>query len=280
MLKIGLSSCGFEINRENLTKIKNAGIENFEISLPYHKHLELDYGYVKSCADDTGVNIWSCHLPFCGPETMDVASADESIRTRSVEILSEHIQKGAEIGIDKFVLHPSSEPKCEEGEGREREIDASMRSLHTLAELAHQNGAVIAVEDLPRSCIGRTADEMLRLISANDKLRVCFDLNHLLIDTNQNFIERLGDKIITIHVSDYDFVNERHWLPGEGKSDWYSLYKQLISKGYAGIWLYEVTWQARANIIRPRDLTPEDFCKNAYEIFEGAPITVMGKPNL
>lgn len=280
MLKIGLSSCGFEINRENLTKIKNAGIENFEISLPYHKHLEADYSYIKSCADDTGVNIWSCHLPFWGPETMDIASADEEIRERSVAILTDRIKKGGEVGIDKYILHPSSEPKCQEGEGREREIDASMRSLYTLAEVACAHGAVIAVEDLPRSCIGRSADEMLRLLSANDKLRVCLDFNHLLIDTNENFIEKLGDKIITVHVSDYDFINERHWLPGEGKSDWHELYNKLVSKGYDGIWLYEVAWKAPANIIRPRDLTPEDFYTNAMEIFNSSHLTVIGTPNV
>ncbi len=280
MLKVGLSSCGFEINRENLAKIKNAGIENFEISLPYHKHLELDYNYVKSCADDTGVNIWSCHLPFWGPETMDIASADEGIRERSVAILTDRIKKGGDVGINKYVLHPSSEPKCQEGEGREREIDASMRSLYTLAEVACAHGAVIAVEDLPRSCIGRSAEEMLRLLSANEKLRVCLDFNHLLIDTNDNFIEKLGDKIITVHVSDYDFINERHWLPGEGKNNWHELYNKLVSKGYNGVWLYEVAWKAPANIIRPRDLTPEDFYTNATEIFNSSHLTVIGTPNV
>ena len=45
---------------------------------------------------------------------------------------------------------------------------------------AQQLGQVIAVEDLPRTCLGRESSEMLELISVNDKLRVCFDTNHLL----------------------------------------------------------------------------------------------------
>lgn len=280
MLKVGLSSCGFDINRENLLALAQAGIYDMEISLPYPRHIQLDYEYVKTCAEQTGINIWSCHLPFWNPQVLDIASADEEIRLRSVALLCEHIKKGAEIGIDKFVVHPSSEPKSEAGEEREREICASMESLNYLADAAAREGAVIAVEDLPRSCIGRSADEMLKLISANGKLRVCFDFNHLLTDTNSNFIDKLGDKIITVHVSDYDFINERHWLPGEGKNDWNDLYNRLLSKNYRGVWLYEVSLKSPASIIRPRDLTPADFYKNAMEIFSGQKLTVSGAPNV
>ena len=56
----------------------------------------------------------------------------------------------------------------------------------------------------------------MELISADDRLRVCFDTNHLLKESIIDFIYNVGDKIITTHVSDYARENERHWLPGEG----------------------------------------------------------------
>ena len=48
--------------------------------------------------------------------------------------------------------------------------------------------------------------------------------------------------------------------------------------GYKGIWLYEVAFGALPTIIRDRNLTCADFLKNASEIFNKEPITVLGKP--
>ena len=51
-------------------------------------------------------------------------------------------------------------------------------------------------------------------------MKVCFDSNHLLQEQGDSFILAVGDKIVTTHISDYDFVNERHLLPGELDIDW------------------------------------------------------------
>ena len=37
MLKVGMSSCAFALNEENFKGLKDAGIENIEISLGYDK---------------------------------------------------------------------------------------------------------------------------------------------------------------------------------------------------------------------------------------------------
>lgn len=138
-----------------------------------------------------------------------------------------------------------------------------------MAEGAHQNGAYIAVENLPRTCLGNTADEVSLLVSANDKLKVCFDTNHLLNEDNISFMDKLADKIITVHISDYDFINERHWLPGEGKNDWNAIISKLQEIGYNGVWMYEINLKCPKTIIRDRDLTFDDFYENAKSVFAG-----------
>ena len=90
-----------------------------------------------------------------------------------------------------------------------------------------------------------------------------------------DFVHRIGKKIITLHVSDYDFVNERHWLPGEGKNDWQAIYKALQEIEYNGVWLYELGFGSTKKITRERPLTCEDFVRNAREIFEGRKLTVV-----
>ena len=137
---------------------------------------------------------------------------------------------------------------------------------------------MIAVENLPRTCLGRNSQEMLELISAHPALRICFDTNHLLGEDPVEFVQKVGKHFITMHVSDYDFLNERHWLPGEGKLDWQALLAALEAVGYSGPWLYEVSFTAPASIVRPRNLCCDDFVRNARELFEKKPLTVLGKP--
>lgn len=122
----------------------------------------------------------------------------------------------------------------------------------------------------------------MRLISANDKLRVCFDTNHLMGEDNVHFMKTVGDKIITVHISDFDFVNERHWLPGEGKLDWPAILQAFEDIGYRGVWLYELGLRLPKTINRFRELTFDDFYRNAQRVFYGQTPEILStpKPNL
>lgn len=278
MLEIGMSSAGAMPTEPFIRSLAEAGVRHLEISLSYDGSRVLNYEEIKRLATQYGVNIWSYHLPFGAPDVLDIASRDEAIRTKTVSYWCELIKKGAEIGIKRFVAHPSSEPKSKEPEERELELLQSMRSLQTLAEVAAEQEATIAVEDLPRSCLGRNSEELLRLISSDARLGICFDTNHLLREDLYEFAERIAHKIVTVHISDYDFINERHWLPGEGKIDWPRLYGILMKSGYHGAWMYELGAKFSKTITRDRDLTPADFVRNAEEIFSGAHPTPMGTP--
>ena len=152
--------------------------------------------------------------------------------------MGELIKKASSVGVNKFVLHPSGEPICDTE--REAHLYSAKESLNSLAEIASSCGGAMAVEDLPRTCLAHNTEEMLDLLSANEKLRVCFDSNHLTCDDNIRFIKTLGDKIITVHISDYDLVDEKHWLPGMGKIDWEELISLLQSINYQGPFMNEV----------------------------------------
>ena len=267
MYKIGMSSCAFALSEENFIGLNKAGIEAVEISMHPDRLEKLNYKETEVLAARYGVGLWSFHLPFLPYDFVDFSSLNEQLRKKTLERYTEYIKLASDIGVNKFIVHPSNEPIAPDK--REERILRSMQSLDELAEIAHRHGAVIAVEDLPRTCLGNTAAEMKRLISANDKLRVCFDTNHLLIDTNENFIKTLGDKIITLHVSDYDFIDERHLLPGEGKVDWCKLFRELKAVNYSGVWMYEVAFSSPAAKGRSRDLTFSDFATNAKSIFAG-----------
>ncbi len=279
MLKTGLSVNGVgkkSIDRESLAKMREAGIEAVEISLGLDATIALDYEKLRRDADAAGMELWSLHLPFMPFNEIDVSSTDAEIRRRTVDMLADMIRRATAIGIKRLVIHPSGEPI--EEDDRSARLEAVKKSLVELCEIAAEGGAVLCVENLPRTCLGRNSSEILELISADPRLRVCFDTNHLLSEEITDFIYAVGNKISTIHVSDYDKLNERHWLPGEGCIYWQVLYHALLDVGYSGAWLYELHLEAPPSIIRPRDLTFSDFKKNAEEIFSGEKPTAIGAP--
>lgn len=271
--EIGLSSAGKVMDEQLFAAYRDAGLSCMEISRDLYGFEKVDFADVKQLADRYGIRLRSLHLPFDPFHILDPSSADGEKRRETVKHFTELICKGAEIGVGKFVVHASIEPITDEE--RSERMKYAKETLALLAEIAGREGAVICVEDLPRSCIGNCSAEIADLISADDRLRVCFDTNHLMIEDNIDFVRAVGNKIVTLHVSDYDFPNERHWLPGEGTTDWQALLGALKEVGYSGPWLYEIGFRAPAHRPRSRDLTCFDFARNAREIFEGSPLTVI-----
>lgn len=275
MYKVGLSSCGFPLTEQNFAALQRANIGATEISMHPDLYPLINYQEVKELSSRYGVEVWSYHLPFYPFDKTDVASLNKGIRKNTIQYYTSLIAKATDIGCNKFVVHPSGEPI--ETAKREEHILCAMETLDKLADVAARYGGVIAVEDLPRSCLGNTTDEMLRILSANDKLRVCFDTNHLLKENPIDFIKKLGEKIVTLHVSDYDFVDEKHWLPFEGDVNWLEVLNALESVNYSGVWMYELRTETPKTLQRKRELTFEDIYKNAEAIFNNKTPEIIGK---
>ena len=87
---------------------------------------------------------------------------------------------------------------------------------------------------------------MTAILASIDGLYACFDTNHSLKDDNVEFVRALGSRIIALHVSDYDFINERHRMPFDGKNDWKGIMNALKEAGYSGTWNYEVSTDGRS----------------------------------
>lgn len=276
MLKIGLSSCGKGMSESLFSSYREAGLEAMEISPRTQECPDFDFAQAKKWADEYGVLLNSFHLPFYPFSELEISVSDAEVRERTVAYLAELIRRAGDVGIDKFVIHPSGEP-IDEADRTER-METSKESLARLSRVAVASGGVLAVENLPRTCLGRNSDEMLELVSADPDLGICFDTNHLLKENFEDFLRKVGDKVVTIHVSDYDFKDERHWLPGEGELDWNRMYDALLACGYRGPWLYEIDFGTPWTIRRDRNLTCADFVQNAKEIFAQKPLTVIGTP--
>lgn len=280
--KLGLSSCcmSADYKVEDIFKAYSENnIEYMELSYGYiDKYLDIDWDVVKkSMADYPDVKVWSFHVPFGPFSKLNIATRDEQLLSYTKEFYRGCIDRIAELGIKIAVIHPSGESNSPED--REALLEIASDALAELAEYAKPLGVTLAVEDIPRTCLGNCSSDIKKLISKHPDLRVCFDTNHLLDQRNVDFVRELGDKIVTLHVSDYDFCNERHWLPYEGKVNWVELVEALEEVGYNGAWMYEIGFKASKNIDRDRDLNFDDFKENHAACVNKRFIAPVGTPN-
>lgn len=230
-------------NKAQMQRIKDAGIEwvevtcnSFQRNIP-EAEWETRAENIRKIISDLGLKVWSCHLPYSG--TLDISVLDDAQRAKNVELQKRMIRLcGEKYHPKRLVLHPSSEPISDAD--RARRLANARASIGELLPVAKEIGAVLCIENLPRTCLGRVTSEMRYLIEPYPEVMVCFDVNHLLIETHEKYFADLGDRIGNVHISDYDRVDERHALPGDGVIDWPALHYMLRLSGYDGIFMHEV----------------------------------------
>ena len=271
---VGLSTCGTDPTRSFFAACREAGIACVELSDSAERTALMDLAAILACAKEEGVTVASLHLPFS--QEMDISRPDPAARESTLDYHAALMKRAAAAGIKTFVIHPSSEPISDEE--RPQRMALAKESLAVLTDLAVSLGATLAVEDLPRSCLGNCTEDMLELLSAHPALRSCLDTNHLLGEDTAAYVRRVGARIVTTHVSDFDFVNERHWLPGEGKQDFLAILEALSEVGYEGPWLYELGLATPHTITRPRPLTYRDITENAEALLGGGRPVAIGTP--
>lgn len=200
----------------------------------------------KKIIDDTpGLEVWSVHLPFSG--TLDISVLDDQARADNVETMTKMIRLAGEFKPRKLVLHPSSEP-ISDGD-RTKRLQNAKESIGKLLPVVKEIGAQLCIENLPRTCLGRTSSDILYLIQDYPEIMVCFDSNHLLIEDHNDFFKNVGPRIGTLHASDYDRVDERHWMPGKGVINWPSFLTNLLHYGYDGVFMTEVKSGTAAEVM-------------------------------
>jgi sugar phosphate isomerase/epimerase len=249
--------CSISLNAWNEGRIhiedyRNAGVRWIELAWRNETFDLFDRSNQEKCEGwirkirSLGMDVWTLHLPY-GP-LYDVSEIDQEKNQRIITRHVRFMELAHQWQIDKVVLHPSYEP-IKEKERAER-MAVCRNALIKLAAEAERLGIAIAAECLPRTCLGNTSAEMQKLISADDRLGICCDVNHLFQEPPEQFIRKLGPRIISLHVSDNDGVDERHWMPGRGVIQWKEVIDALAEQRYEGPFMFEVAQADPAELER------------------------------
>lgn len=230
-----------EFSPETFIQLKDAGIDYAELGLRapqfYADSSEREKfcRQVKEAASEAGVRIWSIHIPY--GKQWDISDPFETVRQDVIKRHEKLFEIFEFLQPQKAIIHPSFEPNPPEE--HETRMEACRKSLSVLAAEAKTYGVELVIECLPRTCLGNSSEEILWLLEGNENLGVCCDVNHLLKETPEEFIQKVGRRITTLHISDYDGLDERHWPPGKGIIDWNLVIGNLLAVDYSGPFLLE-----------------------------------------
>ena len=240
---------------ETLTQDCAKGLEYIEVTM--NTVIGKDTAGVKDRAaaykakiDSAGVKIWSVHLPYS--KHIDISLVDSAKRANAVNYVREMMKAAGVFKAGRFVLHPSYDSVVPDD--RAERIECCRASIAELAPVAAELGAILCIENLPRTCLGRNGQEMMKIIEGFDNVGICFDVNHLLYQNHADFLASIAKgSIKTVHISDYNFTDERHLIPGVGHIEWAPVWKGIKDNGYKGVMMFECDGTAE-ELAEARDL--------------------------
>jgi sugar phosphate isomerase/epimerase len=185
------------------------------------------------------VRVATIHAQF--GQAYDISSPGTAIRQEGLAAVHAAVDTAIDLGAPMIVVHASAEPILPEE--RAERLQRALDALCDLGVRCAEAGVRAAIELLPRSCLGNTVDELLMLLDGLPEAvsGVCLDTNHLMDRAHDlpRMPGALGSKLLTLHMSDYDGVDELHQMPGEGVLDWRAFMHALERSGYAGPYNYE-----------------------------------------
>ncbi len=232
---------GYPVTAEAMALVTRAGIPRVEIPfiedvIAYHdRHAAEEAAAVIA---EAGVECRSVHLDF--DVDYDISSLDEGIRRSTLDDMVYAVSIAPVLGARIAVIHGSNEPVSDNE--RPARIETLRESLRELCPAAGKAGVRLALELLPRSCLGNTTREALAIVEGfpSAEIGFCLDVNHInLREDPAKAVEMLGERIATFHISDNDGVDERHWFPFEGVIDWGAFMAAVRQTGYSGQFVFE-----------------------------------------
>ena len=222
--------------QDDLLTAKRLGFDSVDVNCVY-LYVPSDlpvYNEGYELINSLSLKLNAIHMPFSN-EWADLACQYEDDRKEIVKLFVKLIRELDKYHPSAYVFHP-----CGFGVNESNYEEYTSRLIKSVNVLTEETDKKICIENMAGKYFLDTSDKMLDFLSHCKHAYTCVDVNHFYYEKPQDAILKYGDRIGTIHVSDYDFVKERHFLPKEGKNDWNAIIGALKRVNYKGVFNYEV----------------------------------------
>ncbi|TVR72800.1 MAG: sugar phosphate isomerase/epimerase [Sphaerobacteraceae bacterium] len=206
-------------------------------------------------------------------QMFNIAEPNPGIGAEMIRQHTQELEIAGEIGAELAVIHPgmpagaAAEGYCPIPPVVEEKVKAALASAHAvtrerfalLVDVASQNGVRLAAENLrmpPRPFGmtvteakatgwyggGSTIDGLEDLMSVDNRLGVTLDVGHALlaeIDAVE-LINRLGPRVLHVHIQDATGEYDAHNEVGDGTVDFPSMLAALNDIAYSGLLIMEI----------------------------------------
>ncbi len=139
-------------------------------------------------------------------------------RQAGVELVANRIEMTARLSGDVIIMHLPSEPEATEDKGLY--WTQMLKSLDALEPCAREHGVRIALENLGSTESFATIETVLSKYGP-DYVGLCYDSGHGNISGGGlEQLDRLKERLISVHLHDNDGTGDQHNLPFSGTIDW------------------------------------------------------------
>ena len=254
MITYALSACAFEyyVTPDVAAALRRSRFRNYELNFGiYTKDDDASrdsYEETRLLVREKIIRPASVHLPFYGKDCWDPSTPDEPLRKETSARFIKLIRDHADLMAPMVTLHAS--PGGILLSEHPQRIGQVRKTIEELLPTARELGFVINVEFLPRTCLGNCVEELVRIVSDfdPDQVGICLDVNHIMNRYRDlpAIIDTLAPHIRSFHISDYDGVDEMHWIPGQGILDWPEIMKHIRAIGHDVLLILETSRQLKS----------------------------------
>ena len=218
----------------------------------YSKIAKQKKAIVRALADN-GLGL-VCHLPTF----VSTADLTASIRQASVNEMHCSMEVAADLGAAKVVLHPSMAA----GMGAfvlDTVKTYAMDFLAQMAQAARKQDLIVCLENMmPRNLVGVEPEDLEALLNVAPGVKLTLDTGHANIGDPrgrrlQDLMDRFGDRIGHLHISDNSGQRDDHLAVGQGTVRFADLVRRLKSAGYDDTVTLEVFDVDRKMLVESRE---------------------------
>jgi len=237
------------LSHDHLAEVAAHGFDTVEIiatrsHVDYHDPAVLDA--VAGWLTAEGLRLHSLHAPvmerYDGAwiNPLSIASADGAARAQAVRETEAALELARLVPVSVLVVHPGLQDSLL-SRSVQNSLDAAMRSIEEIADIASPLGVRVALEVIPNAM--STAEALVNLLDRLDmpEVGVCLDFGHAHMQGDViDAIETLSGVLVATHVHDNHGRRDEHLVPFEGTIDWAGALAALQKIGYDGTLMLEL----------------------------------------
>lgn len=181
------------------------------------------------------------HAPWAG---INIAVPSPFLRSAILKRLEKSINYARQLNCRLWIFHPGFKTALSHIYPG-KDWQQNLNSVHTLLRVARREGVNIAIENIPEPFpnLMKNVGDFQRFYKELDgDVGMVLDVAHANLNGQiQDFMKQFHNKIVHMHVSDNDGVNDKHLGIGYGNIDWVGVAKTVRESKYGKLIILEST---------------------------------------